>query len=91
MVVHSVLPDRLMAVVDAVLEEAGVEHVPHEDHMRAAQAAAEYGTALIGPYRSRAVAEAAEVTTPAGVPTAASRSSLEPLASARSSVETTSP
>jgi hypothetical protein len=69
--VDSALPERLTAVVDAVLSVAGVEHVAHGDRnaVRAAEKAVEHGAAaLIGPYQSRAVCEAAEVTTPAGVP-----------------------
>ena len=68
--VHSVLPDALTAAVGAAL--AGVEHVPHDDagHMRAAELAAgdSDALALIGPFRSRAVAEAVEATAPAGLP-----------------------
>jgi len=68
--VHSVLPEALTAAVDAAL--AGVEHVPHSDAdpMRAAELAASdpEALALIGPFRSRAVAEAIEATAPVGLP-----------------------
>jgi hypothetical protein len=69
--VHSALPERLTAIVDAVFRLEGVEHVSHgnRDPVRAAeQAVTAEARALLGPYRSRDVAEAAEVTTPAGVP-----------------------
>ena len=68
--VHSVLPEALTAAVDAAL--AGVEHVPHAGvvDMRAAELAAgdPEALALIGPFRSAAVAEAVEATAPAGLP-----------------------
>jgi hypothetical protein len=68
--VHSVLPEALTAAVDAAL--AGVEHVPHADvvDMRAAELAASdpEALALIGPFRSAAVAEAVEATAPVGLP-----------------------
>ena len=68
--VHSVLPEALTAAVDAAL--AGVEHVPHAEvvDMRAAELAAgdPEALALIGPFRSAAVAEAVEATAPAGLP-----------------------
>ena len=69
--VHSVLPAALTAAVDAAL--AGVvEHVPHagSDDMRAAELAAgdPEAIALIGPFRSRAVAEAVEATATVGLP-----------------------
>ena len=68
--VHSVLPDALTAAVDAAL--AGVEHVPHPGRrrLRAAELAAgdPEALALIGPFRSAAVAEAVEATAPAGLP-----------------------
>ena len=71
-VVHSTLPDALTAVVDDVLRAAGVEHRAHgpDAPMRAAKAAAgdEGAVALIGPFRSADVAEAVEVTAPAGLP-----------------------
>jgi hypothetical protein len=72
MVVHSVLPASLTAVVDAELRAAGVGHVPHkaEAPLRAAEAAAgdPDAAALIGPFRSADVAEAVEATAPAGLP-----------------------
>ena len=68
--VHSVLPEALTAAVDAAL--AGVEHVPHAGmvDMRAAELAAgdPEALALIGPFRSAAVAEAVEATAPVGLP-----------------------
>jgi hypothetical protein len=68
--VHSVLPEALTAAVDAAL--AGVEHVPHGgvDDLRAAELAASdpEAIALIGPFRSQAVAEAVEATAPVGLP-----------------------
>ena len=68
--VHSVLPEALTAAVDAAL--AGVEHVPHTDvvDMRGAELAASdpEALALIGPFRSAAVAEAVEATAPVGLP-----------------------
>ena len=71
MVVHSVLPDSLAAVVDEELRAAGVAHAPHtgEPPLRAAEAAAADGdaAALIGPFRSADVAEAVEATAPAGL------------------------
>jgi hypothetical protein len=67
MVVHSALPPLLEAAVAEVL---GAAHVAHGDRdpMAAAEAAATDGLALIGPFTSRAVAEAVEATAPAGVP-----------------------
>ena len=67
MVVHSALPPLLEA---AVAEELGAVHVAHGDRdpMAAAEAATADGLALIGPFTSRAVAEAVEATAPAGVP-----------------------
>ena len=71
MVVHSVLPDSLAAVVDEELRAAGVAHAPHtgEPPLRAAEAAAADGdaAALIGPFRSADVAEAVEATAAAGL------------------------
>ena len=68
--VHSVLPEPLAAAVEAARNE--LEHVAHpaNGHMRAAEAAAADpgALALIGPFRSRAVAEAVEATAPAGLP-----------------------
>ena len=72
MAVHSILPAELTDAVDAVLRAAGVPHVAHgdDDPVRAAQAAASDpdAHAVIGPFRSRAVAEAVEMTAPAGLP-----------------------
>ena len=68
--VHSVLPEALTAAVDAAL--VGVEHVSHvgAGDLRAAELAASdpEALALIGPFRSRAVAEAVEATAPVGLP-----------------------
>jgi hypothetical protein len=53
----------------AAVREVLGDVVLHEDPMRAAEAAASHGDAvLIGPLRSRDVAHAVEVTAPAGVP-----------------------
>lgn len=70
--VHSALPEELTTAADAVLRLAGVEHVAHgrgANPMIAAEAAAADpdALALLGPYRSRAVAEAVEATAPAGL------------------------
>src|SRR5690242_2374634 len=71
-VVHSSLPARLEAEVDAVLATAGIVHVAHgpERNVEAGVEAAEDGNALalIGPFRSRDVAETVEATAPAGLP-----------------------
>jgi hypothetical protein len=68
--VHSALPDALTAAVDEGLRD--VEHLAHggADSMRAAEAAAADpdAVALIGPFRSREVAEAVEATAPARLP-----------------------
>jgi hypothetical protein len=70
--VHSALPDPLASAVDAVLRGAGVEHTAHGDGdpLGAAEATAgdDGALALIGPFRSASVAEAVEVTAPAGLP-----------------------
>ena len=54
-----------------MLRDAGIRHVAHgeDDHVRAAELAAADGDAIafIGPFRSRAVAEAIEATAPAGL------------------------
>lgn len=72
MVVHTVLPDSLTQAVAQVLLPAGIKHVLHgdDDPVRAAVVAASYDDAivLIGPFRSAYVAEAVEVTAPAGLP-----------------------
>ena len=69
--VHTALPVALERAAGVVLDEAGVRHVAHgeRDHVAAATAAAgdADAVALIGPFRSRAVAEAIEVTAPAGL------------------------
>ena len=70
-VVHSALPPAPSAAVDGVLAAAGVQHAAHGDGapLRAAEAAAadDGAVALIGPFRSAAVAEAVEATAPAGL------------------------
>jgi hypothetical protein len=69
--VHSILPPELTQAVDEVLSAAGVLHVAHgdADPVGAASAAADDQRCriVIGPCRSRAVAEAVEVTAPAGL------------------------
>ena len=71
-VVHSALPDALTAAVDSELRAAGVAHVAHGDRDPVASGAAAAGDAsamaLIGPFGSRAVAEAVEATAPASLP-----------------------
>jgi hypothetical protein len=71
-VVHSVLPERLAAAVDAVLSPAGLGHVAHglAAPVRSSEVAAgdPEAVALVGPYRSADVAEAVEATAPAGLP-----------------------
>jgi hypothetical protein len=70
--VHSILPPLLTDAVDEVLRAAGVRHVAHgqEDPVGGAVAAASDpgARAVIGPFRSRDVAEAVEATAPAGLP-----------------------
>jgi hypothetical protein len=70
--VHSALPARLTAAVAEVLGAAGARHVAHGDGEAVAAATAAAGDqsalAVIGPYRSRDVAEAVEATAPAGLP-----------------------
>jgi hypothetical protein len=65
------LPPALERAAAAVLDGAGVRHVAHgeHDHVRAATLAAgdADAVAFIGPFRSRAVAEAIEATAPAGL------------------------
>ncbi|HEY7179380.1 MAG TPA: ABC transporter substrate-binding protein [Gaiella sp.] len=72
MSVHSILPPALTEAVEGVLRDAGTTHVAHgdRDHLAAASAIVRdpEARAVIGPYRSRAVAEVVEVTAPAGVP-----------------------
>lgn len=69
--VHSILPDLLTQAADAELQAAGVEHVAHgsADPVYAAAAAAvdSQAVALLGPYRSAAVAEAVQASGPAGL------------------------
>jgi hypothetical protein len=71
-VVHSALPDALTAAVDAELRAADVTHVAHGDRDPVGAGAAAAGDpaaiALIGPFRSREVAETVEATAPAGLP-----------------------
>jgi hypothetical protein len=71
MTVHTVLPESLTRAVAEVLAPAGVDHVAHgdADPVEAAQVVAgdDDAIALIGPFRSADVAEAAEATAPAGL------------------------
>src|SRR4051812_41218253 len=71
MVVHSVLPNPFSREVNAALAAAGITHVPHgyEAPVWAAEVAARdrEAIALIGPFRSRDVAEAVEATAPEGL------------------------
>jgi Periplasmic binding protein len=70
--VHTALPDTLSAAADAVLRAGGAEPVHHgtDDAVGAAERAVadDAAVAIIGPYRSQDVAEALEVTAPAGLP-----------------------
>jgi hypothetical protein len=70
--VHSTLPSELAEVVGNALAGPGIEHIAHGEaaFMAAAEAAAAdpQALALIGPYRSRAVADAVAETAPAGLP-----------------------
>jgi hypothetical protein len=72
MAVHSILPPDSTQAVDEALTAAGVAHVAHGDrnHVGAAEQAVSdpQARAVIGPWRSRAVAETVEVTAPAGLP-----------------------
>jgi hypothetical protein len=72
MAVHSALPDSLARAAGDVLAAAGIEHVAHGDGDPIAGAEAAVrdrdALALIGPFRSRDVADAVEVTAPAGLP-----------------------
>jgi hypothetical protein len=71
MIVHSALPEPLTAAAAEALDAAGIAHVAHgDDPMAGAEAAAGDGDALalLGPFRSRDVAEAVEATAPAGLP-----------------------
>jgi hypothetical protein len=69
--VHSILPDALTRAADAELRAAGVEHVAHGtvDPLNSAAVAAgdSQAVAVLGPYRSAAVAEAVQTTAPAGL------------------------
>ena len=69
---HTALPQALERAAAAVLEEGGVRHIAHGegDHVSAATVAAgdPDAVAFIGPFRSRAVAEAIAATAPAGLP-----------------------
>jgi len=71
MSVHSILPDALTQAADVELQAAGVEHIAHgaADPVSAAADAAgdPHALALLGPYRSSAVAEAVEASAPAGL------------------------
>jgi hypothetical protein len=70
-VIHSILPSKLAAEVRSTLAAAGIAHHAHAgDPIRAGEAAASdpYAVALIGPYRSRDVAETVEATAPARLP-----------------------
>jgi hypothetical protein len=70
--VHTILPPALTDAVDEVLRAAGERHVAHSDGdpvgAAVAAASAHEAKAVIGPFRSRAVAEAVEATAPAGFP-----------------------
>jgi hypothetical protein len=70
--IHSILPPELTDVVERVLRKAGRTHVAHgeRDPVAAAEAvvADPEARAIIGPIRSRAVAEVVEITAPAGLP-----------------------
>jgi hypothetical protein len=70
--VHSILPGPLARAVDAELADTRCRHIAHgtADPVGAAEAAARdpEALALIGPYRSAAVAEAVEASAPAGLP-----------------------
>src|SRR3954447_8653114 len=72
MTVHSMLSPSLTAVADRVLQQRGIPHVAHGDvdHLSAAVAAVEDrdARAVIGPFRSRAVAETVELTAPVRLP-----------------------
>ena len=71
MAVHTILPPELTRAVDDVLSARAVPHVAHGDGdpVGAAERAVSDGAgAVIGPFRSRAVADALEVTAPAGLP-----------------------
>ena len=72
MAIHSILPATLTEAAETVLREAGLTHVAHGDRDPVAAAEAVVSDpaarAVIGPLRSRAVAEVVEVTAPAGLP-----------------------
>jgi hypothetical protein len=69
--VHSILPPPLTEIVDRVLTAAGVAHVAHGDMDPTVGAIAAIADPqariVIGPFRSRAVADAVEVTASAGL------------------------
>jgi hypothetical protein len=71
-VVHSLPPPKLTAEVDALLVAQRIRHAGHGigDPLASGVAAAgdDDAVALIGPYRSRDVAETVEATAPAGLP-----------------------
>jgi hypothetical protein len=70
--VHIALAHDLTRAAADVLESAGVAHILHgsADPVRAAEAAAgdDDALALIGPFRSRDVADAVEITAPRALP-----------------------
>jgi hypothetical protein len=70
--VHSILPELLTRAASAVFDAAGIRHIAHgtANAVEAASVAAAdpHALALVGPYRSAHVAEAVEVTAPAGLP-----------------------
>ena len=72
MAIRSILPSDLTDVVESVLREGGLTHVAHGDRDPVSAAEAVVGDpearAIIGPFRSRAVAEVVEFTAPAGLP-----------------------
>ncbi len=72
MIVHSVLPASLTDAVTEALRPAGITHCAHGYHAPMWGAGVAAGdpeaVAVIGPYRSRDVAEAVEATAPAGLP-----------------------
>ena len=70
-VVHSILPSKLTAEVDSILAAADIAHARHVDDPVAAGVAAASdpgAVALLGPFRSRDVAETVEATAPARLP-----------------------
>jgi len=71
-VVHSALPETLTSAASDVFDTAAVAHVAHGDGDAVAAAEAvvddRRAVALLGPLHSAHVAEALEVTAPAGLP-----------------------